>query len=416
MPILDELKWRVALWWRAFRRGERGIGVDLVSPCCMLLLIVIGVMTILSAQSYRSGTQWKMQIAWAVLGMGIYLLLALTDYRLLLRNAHWIYILGILTLLLVFSPLGMRKFGATRWLKVCGVVIQPSEIAKLGTLIMGAGILARTKIGSLKESLSSIAYFTLIFLIPVGLIILQPDLGSSLPFFPVAFAMLFISGVPGKFFTTIFSLLLIVVGLVAWDAYAYHLYLDENHLSPQNAMGQFEQISFLPLKDYQRNRIISFVAPDVVDPKGIGVSWNLRQSLIAVGTGGLHGKGHQKGTQARLGYLPQSVATNDFVFSVFAEEQGFLGGIFVLLLYFILLGNNLRIASMSRDRFGSLLAIGISVMLLVHIGVNIGMTLGLMPITGIPLPFLSYGGSFMMVCCVLQGVVQSIYRFRSKYS
>ncbi|UPA28564.1 MAG: rod shape-determining protein RodA [Verrucomicrobiota bacterium] len=416
MSILEELKWRATLWWRAFCRGEHGIGFDSVSPCCMLFLIAIGVTTILSAQSYRSGTQWKMQIVWAAIGMLTYFVISFTDYRLLLRHAHWIYGFGILALLLVFSPLGMRKFGATRWLNVCGVVIQPSEIAKLGTLIMGAGILARTKIGDLKESLSSIAYFCLIFLIPVGLIMLQPDLGSSLPFFPIAFALLFVSGVPGKFFTTIFFLLLTLIGFVAWDAYAYHLYLDENHLSPQNAMGQFEKISFLPLKDYQRNRIISFVAPDIVDPKGIGVSWNLRQSLIAVGTGGLRGKGHQKGTQARLGYLPQSVATNDFVFSVFAEEHGFLGGILVLLLYLILLGNGLRIASMSRDRFGSLLAIGISVMLLVHIGVNIGMTLGIMPITGIPLPFFSYGGSFMMVCCVLQGIVQSIYRFRSKYS
>jgi rod shape determining protein RodA len=240
-------------------------------------------------------------------------------------------------------------------------------------------------------------------------------LGSSLPFLPIAFALLFVSEIPGKFFVNILSLLLIFLGIVAWDAYAYHLYLDEHQLNPQTSVGQFEKISLLPLKDYQRNRIISFVAPDIVDPRGVGISWNLRQSLIAVGSGGLLGKGRGKGTQARLGYLPRSVATNDFIFSVIGEEYGFRGGIFVLLIYAILIINSLRVASVARDRFGLLLAIGISVIFLTHLCVNMGMTLGIMPITGIPLPFISYGGSFMVICCILQGIVQSIYRFRNEY-
>jgi rod shape determining protein RodA len=137
--------------------------------------------------------------------------------------------------------------------------------------------------------------------------------------------------------------------------------------------------------------------------------------LIAVGSGGITGKGQGKGTQAKLGYLPQSVATNDFIFSVIAEEYGFTGGIFVLLIYAIMMANGLRIACMARDRFGLLLAVGISILFLIHICVNIGMTLGIMPITGIPLPFISYGGSFMVICFILQGIIQSIYRFKSKY-
>lgn len=415
MQYFAKFKRNVTFWLQRLRRGECGVGFDFITPICLILLIAIGILAIMSAQSFRSGAQWKSQVEWAIVGCVIYFILSFVDYRFLLRNAHWIYFFGVGLLLMVFTPLGMRKFGATRWLKFGGVVIQPSEIAKLGTLIMGASVLARSKIRGLKDSLSTIAVFCGIFAVPVLLIILQPDLGSSLPFFPIAFALLFISGVPNKFFISIFSVFLVIVGVVFYDAYAYHLFLDEHNLNPQKAMGQFEKNSLLPLKDYQRNRIISFVAPDVVDPKGVGISWNLRQSLIAVGSGGVRGKGHKKGTQTRLGYLPQSVATNDFVFSVFAEEHGFIGGFIVLLIYALMLLNGLRIAGISRDRFGSLLATGISVMLLVHVCVNIGMTLGIMPITGIPLPFISYGGSFMVICCALQGIVQSIYRFRSEY-
>ncbi len=170
------------------------------------------------------------------------------------------------------------------------------------------------------------------------------------------------------------------------------------------------------MKDYQRNRLLSFVAPEVIDPQGIGVSWNYRQSLISVGSGGLAGKGWLEGTQAKLGYLPQTVAHNDFIFSVLAEEKGFLGSLLILSLFTVIVGNGIRIAGLARDRFGMLLATGVSVLFLVHIFVNIGMTIGLMPITGLPLPFLSYGGSFILSCCILQGFLQSIYRYRRKFS
>jgi rod shape determining protein RodA len=158
------------------------------------------------------------------------------------------------------------------------------------------------------------------------------------------------------------------------------------------------------------------VAPEIVDPKGIGVSWNLRQSLISVGSGGLLGKGWGEGTQAKLGYLPQSVAHNDFIFSVLAEEKGFLGSMVVIGLYGVLLGNGIRIAGMARDRFGMLLAVGATAILVVHIFINVGMTINLMPITGLPLPFLSYGGSFILSCCILQGLVQSVFRYRRDFS
>ncbi|MDR0590846.1 MAG: rod shape-determining protein RodA [Puniceicoccales bacterium] len=415
MRVVFGVKRRIIAYLRAFFIGREGMGFDVIGPVCVGLLVAVGIASIYSAQSYYGGDQWKSQLQWAALGTLLYIAIAFRDYKIFLKNGHWIYICCLLLLFLIFTPLGLRRFGAVRWLRWGGVVVQPSELAKLGALIMGAGILARSKIGKMRDSLAAIGQVLVIFGVPVLLILLQPDLGSSLPFLPIAFALLFISGVPGKFFVSIMSLLLIITGIVAWDAYAYHLYLDRYQLNPQTSVGQFEKISLLPLKDYQRNRIISFVAPDIVDPKGTGISWNLRQSLIAVGSGGMTGKGRGKGTQARLGYLPQSVATNDFIFSIIAEEYGFMGGIFVLLIYAALMANGLRIACMARDRFGLLLAVGISVIFLVHVCINVGMTLGIMPITGIPLPFISYGGSFMVICCLFQGIIQSIYRFRNEY-
>lgn len=388
---------------------------DVVSPICCILLILIGILAILSAQSYYLGSQWKSQFCWAMLGGVVYVVASVVDYKFFLKYGHYFYFASLLLLLMIFTPFGMRRFGATRWIKVAGLVIQPSEFAKLCTLILGAGILARSKIGNLKESLYSIFAVLLVFGVSVFFIMLQPDVGSSLPFFPIALSMLYVSNVPSKFFITLFTLGFLFISIVAWDIYSYHLFLDNNNLNPQTAIGQYEKQSILPLKDYQRNRIIAFVAPDMVDPKGTGVSWNLRQSLIAVGSGGIYGKGRGNGSQAKLGYLPRSVATNDFIFSVIAEEYGFIGGLTVIIIFMILIVNGLRIAYVARDQFGRLLSVGISVMLLVHVCINIGMTLGIVPITGIPLPFISYGGSFMMVCCLLLGMQQSIYMFRKKY-
>jgi rod shape determining protein RodA len=154
--------------------------------------------------------------------------------------------------------------------------------------------------------------------------------------------------------------------------------------------------------------------PDAVDPKGLGVSWNVRQSLISIGTGGLTGKGWTEGTQAKLGYLPQTVSYNDFIFSVIAEESGLLGASAAIGFFFILVFNGIRISQITHDRFGQMLAIGISIFLFIHIFINIGMTLGIAPVTGLPLPFLSHGGTFLLSCFMLLAFHQSIYRYREK--
>jgi rod shape determining protein RodA len=249
---------------------------------------------------------------------------------------------------------------------------------------------------------------------PMLLILLQPDLKSAIVLPPMVFSMLYVSRLSGRFFAGALAAFLMVTGVVVWDTWRYVDYMESNGLQFHADRGSYEKHSLVPLHDYQRNRILSFVDPDKYDPMGIG--WNQRQSLISVGSGGLSGKGWTEGTQARLGYLPRAVAHNDFIFSVIAEEKGFLGSITVLSLFGLMLFNGIRIAGLARDRFGTLLALGVTVLFMVHVFVNIGMTIGLVPITGIPLPFISYGGSFVLSCCLLQGLVQSVYRFRKDFA
>lgn len=394
-------------------RTAEGSRADLISPLCVTLLSTIGIFFIYSAQNYSGGKQWITQIVWVCVGLLLYLIISRVNYKIYLEYGHITYVLCIILLLLLWSPLGGRVYGSLRWLNFKIFSLQPSDPAKIGTLILAAGILARSEIGRFRDSLQTLTKVILVFGLPIVLIFLQPDLGSSLVFPPMLFALLYVSRLSKRFFASIFALFAILLGIVSLDIYGYHKFLQNNKLSKSDST--YESQAILPLKDYQRNRILAFVAPDVVDPKGIGMSWNLRQSLIAVGSGGLTGKGHNNSTQAKLGYLPQSVAPNDFIFSVLAEEKGFVGGLFVIVLYMLLVGNGIRIAGIARDKFGMLLALGICVIFMIHIFVNIGMTIGLMPITGIPLPFLSYGGSFTICCYIMQGLIQSIYRFRRDF-
>jgi rod shape determining protein RodA len=385
---------------------------DWVMPMAMLLLSMVGVLFIRSAQSNSGGTQWLQQLVWLALGAGLYATVSALDYHVWFKHAHLVYIAALVLLFLLWTPLGEVRSGARRWLGVGSYTIQPSEFAKIGTLLMVASILAREELGSFRESLAMLGKVALAVAAPIVLIFLQPDLGSSLVFFPMIFAQLYVSKLSARFFATVFVLFLLGVAILGGDIYHYKNYLQQNQLTPTDTRNQYEKQSWLPLKNYQRNRIVAFMFPEVVDPQGIGATWQQAQSLIAVGSGGLTGKGYEKGTLARLGYLPAVPATNDFIMAVFLEETGFLGGLFVLGLYAILIGNTLRIAGLARDRFGQLLGVGVAVIFMVHVFVNIGMVQGLMPVKGIPLPLMSYGGSFVLACGILLGLVQSVYRFR----
>ncbi len=414
----------------------KGFKSDYIVPLCMLILFLMGVAFIYSAQSYNieeiplARQFWLKQIVFfCAVGAPIYFVLSAMDYKVFFTYAHWFYGLSLLLLVpLVLKemfaipiPFVESRYNATRWLDFGVVSVQPSEFAKIGTCIMAAAMFYRNKIGRLKENLWFWLKLFLVFFIPILLIFFQPDLGSTLVFFPMAFAMLYISALPKRFFAVILAVFVFVFALVSFDIYQYSRYLEKNDISApaaarQNAFGSSDSIH-LPMKDYQRNRILAFIAPDMVDPRGTEVTWNQRQSLISVGTGGLFGKGIAEGTQAKLGYLPSSVAYNDFIFSVLAEESGFLGGaVAIILMAIIVIYGCIRTAQLSRDRFGQFLCIGIAAILMTHSFINIGMTIGVMPITGLPLPMLSYGGTFVVTCCILLGLVQSVYRHRRDYA
>jgi rod shape determining protein RodA len=396
---------------------------DFLNPLCILMLCGIGLLFILSAQISYDGGHWKRQLFWIVIGLGVYGTISTINYKIFLEYAHFIYIAGIVGLVLTmpFSPISYEDMGARRWIDLGVTRVQPTEGAKIGTLIMAASILSRSEIGSVRESLLVLAKVAGVFLLPMLLIFLQPDLGSSLVFPPMIFALLYVSRLSEKFFLSAFAAFAIALAVLGVDIYGYSQYLeaqreaDRTGLSTETeVIGDYE--SLLPIHNYQRNRILTFVAPDVVDPSGTGASWNANQAKISAATGGLSGKGVFNGTQAQLGYLPQAVAHNDFIFSVIAEETGFLGSAFVVGLFCLMVANGIRIAGLARDRFGMYLAVGVSVLFLVHFFINIGMTIGITPITGLPLPFLSYGGSFVLSCFILQGLVQSVYRHRKDFS
>ncbi|HEY1794278.1 MAG TPA: FtsW/RodA/SpoVE family cell cycle protein [Opitutaceae bacterium] len=388
---------------------------DVWSPVAIAGLGAFGIAFIYSAQLPVQGHSWMMQSVWLLLGAAVYVTVSLIDYQFWLDVAHWIYLVCVVPLVLVLIPgIGKEVYGSQRWIDLGVFNFEPSDTAMVAVLLVTASLLVRSEIGTVRQSLGVLGKLALAVGVPMLLILRQPDLKSAIVLPPMVFSMLYVSRLSGRFFAGALAAFLIVTGIVALDTWRYLAFMESHHYQFQADRGLYEKQSIVPLHDYQRNRILSFVDPDKVDPMGIG--WNQRQSLISVGSGGLTGKGWTEGTQARLGYLPRSVAHNDFIFSVIAEEKGFLGSITVLSLFGLLLFNGIRIAGLSRDRFGTLLALGVTVLFLVHVFVNIAMTIGLVPITGIPLPFISYGGTFVLSCCLLQGLVQSVYRFRKDFA
>jgi rod shape determining protein RodA len=390
---------------------------DLWSPGALLALSAIGVAFIYSAQFSTPLSNWLNQIVWLLAGACVYLGVSLIDYRRWLGVWHWFYLACLLLLVLVLIPgVGDSRFGAQRWLDFGFFTLQPSEPAKVAVLFATASILIRAKLGSVRQSLGTLGKLALAGGVPMLLILSQPDLKSAIVLPPMVFSMLYVSRLSTRFFAGALGAFLVLVSVVAWDTVNYVKFMQANNLDFMRDKGRYQVTSWVPFKDYQRNRILTFAAPDVIDPSGMKDAWNLNQSLISVGSGGLTGKGWTQGTQAQLGYLPRAVAHNDFISSVIAEETGFLGSLTVLGLFGIVLINGIRIAGLARDRFGTLLAVGVTVLFAVHVFVNIAMSIGLVPITGIPLPFISYGGSFVLSCCLLQGLVQSVYRFRKDFT
>ncbi len=409
---------------------------DPFTPFALIVLSLFGVAFIYSAQfsdprfdnASMLRQDWFKQIVYLAMGATVYVAVSCVDYRFWLSVAHWIYVACLIPLFVVLIPgvggAAAERWGATRWIPLGPLGnYQPSETAKIAVLLITGSLLVRSRISTVMQSLGTLGKLALAVGIPMFLIYLQPDLKSLVVMPPMVFAMLYVSKLSTRFFLGALGAFLVLVSVVAVDSYNYVRFMEKNNyvFAPDRTgrtvgTGLYQKVSWVPLRDYQRNRILAFAAPEKVDPNGAGVAYNLSQSLISVGSGGLVGKGWTQGTQAQLGYLPRPVAHNDFIFSVIAEEKGFLGSLTVLGLFGIVMFNGIRIASSARDRFGTLLALGVTVLFMVHVFVNIAMTIGLVPITGIPLPFISYGGSFLLSCCLLQGLVQSVWRFRKDFA
>jgi rod shape determining protein RodA len=420
-----------------FKTETRG-NWDLLTPMALALLSLIGVAFIYSAQFSTPHTtatrglvamfpllreDWFKQIVYLGAGAVLYLVVSLVDYRFWLSVAHWIYFACLIPLVIVLIP-GMGsstaadKWGATRWINLGFFNYQPSETAKIAVLLITASILVWSKLGTVRQSLGALGILALAMGVPILLCLKQPDLKPAMVLPPMVFSMLYVSKLSPRFFLGALAAFLLGAGMLTLDCMRYVRFMDDHHFDYNNKAlsSQFDAHAWIPVRGYWRNRILAYAAPEKVDPKGIGITYNVAQSRISVGSGGLVGKGWTDGTQAQLGYLPRLVAHNDFIFAVIAEEKGFLGSLTVLSLFGIVLFNGIRIAGSARDRFGTLLAIGVTVLFLVHVFVNIAMTIGLVPITGIPLPFISYGGSFVLSCCLLQGLVQSVWRFRKDFA
>jgi rod shape determining protein RodA len=353
----------------------------------ILMLLGISVLFIYSA-GYQTGEVSLLtgkalkQVIWAMIGLGAYSAAAAFDYR-RLKDLHWWVYGGSLLLLLVF--LFPEKNNAHRWIPMPGFDLQPSEFAKLAVVFSLASFLSNPATDV--EEFSSFIVAFLIMSVPFMLIVVEPDLGTGMVLIPLVIALLFCAGTPIKpLFILIGAGITSVVVLAVW-------------------------IRFFPetcpfFTEYQKGRILVYLGLDN-DPLGAG--WNKLQSQIAVGSGGIFGKGYLKGTQNILGFLPRTVAPTDFIYSVVAEETGFAGSTLLLVLYTTVTVRCMRAAVQAIDLFGRLLATGIGVLLFTHVFINIAMTVGLMPITGLPLPLMSYGGSFMVTTMAALGLVQSVY-------
>ena len=351
--------------------------IVVVAVIVIISLIVIGSATHINTSNDDRYWYVQRQGIFAIVNCLIVFFMLHFDYKILQKYGNHLYIFNLIMLIAVMV-LGHSALGAQRWIQIGPITLQPSEFSKI-IMIVSLAALLENKIGKLntfKDLLPVALYVGLPFLI----VLKQPDLGTSLVFMAIFLGMIFVAGVNLRLLMMIFG-----AGLA------------------------FMPIFWHFLKDYQKMRIMVFMDPNV-DPLGSG--YHIIQSKIAIGSGMLFGKGLFGGTQSQLNFLPEN--HTDFIFAVVGEELGFIGAAILLVLYLILLYRGIKIANEARDSFGSLLAVGITSMLAFHVLVNVGMTAGIMPVTGIPLPLMSYGVSSLTTNLISVGLLLNIYIRRQK--
>jgi rod shape determining protein RodA len=378
--------------------------VDWMLVLSLLGLMLVGTAFIFSAKSGNADVAWYnqfyvRQLFWYGISSIAAIVVALVDYRAICRFALPIYWFSIALLIFVLL-FGSTRMGAQRWIDLGFFQLQPSEFAKLTLLLLLAHLLSRTP----TERRTPKLFLKIILLaaLPFALILKQPDLGSSLVLIPITLAMVHVGGVPGAYLLrTVGAATLLVILMVLNVLFA-----------PESWR--------IPLEEYQRHRLLVYFNQDFAPRDATPEerrrarelqrerSYQVQQAVISVGSGGLTGRGWRQGQQIALGYLPPGASHNDFIFSVIAEEKGFLGSVVVLALYSVVLLSGLRIATQTRDPLGRLLAVGVVALWFSHIFVNIGMNIRLMPVTGIPLPLLSYGGSSVLCSMIAAGLLQNV--------
>ena len=366
-------------------------GLHWPSLFLMTGLCAFGVMVIYSATHTSESADLRnaaiQQSAWVGLGLVCFFLLSFSDYHRWVAQG-WLWFAAGLFLLILVLVFGREVNGAKSWIRLGPVGFQPAEVMKLAFLAGACALLVSLR--ERMEQFRTVLALVGLALIPVILILRQPDLGSAAVFMPKCFGLLFAGGTRLRY-------LLIPAGAGLAAVLAIYIYVGQ--------MGK--ELPFL--KTYQNNRIRTFFDPNL-DPLGAG--WTIRQSIIAIGSGGVSGKGYLRGDQNLYGFLPKNIAYNDFIFSVLGEEWGFFGGAALILGQAGLLLCIAWIGGHAADFPGRLLAGGILGMLFTHFFINVGMTIKVVPITGIPLPFVSYGGTFLAVCMAAMGLMQSIWRQR----
>ncbi len=400
----------------------RRIVADYPLALTALLLSAYGIAMVYSAGQTDVPTvaahAWSSQLRW--LGLG--LVAAYATSRASVRFIEWVALpaygltLLLLTATLVIGTGAGTAAGTKSWIAIGGVRLgQPAELAKITVVLMLARVLAARR--EAPHSLLELWKPAVVVLIPWLLILMQPDLGTAIVFIGIFFAMLFWSGVPLPLLILLASpavslilasstslwgaWFLLLLALVLW--YKPFMLEGVGLMTANVVMGVVAPVLWERLAPYQRHRLLVFLDPSI-DPRRSG--WHVIQSQVAIGSGGLLGKGFLEGTQKRLAFLPEQ--HTDFIFAVLGEELGFVGVTVALSLFLFLLLRAVRVAERANDSFSSLVAFGLASGWLVHVIVNVGMTLNLMPITGIPLPFFSYGGSFMLACWIAVGLLMRI--------
>ena len=436
-------------------KSQSYLGFDVILFIAVLSLICIGILFIYSSGITSTGdnvsNEYIKQIFSALVGIIILLFVAFSNYNRLKDYALYAYLFFLL--LLVFTLFfGKKVNGARSWISIGPLHIgQPSEFMKIITILMLASFLDNNQ--NTIQTLRTLVKAAFLVFIPFCLILLQPDMGTALVFLPIFYSMTFISGAKTRYllFSIFIGFITITLGLLPiWESHFYDgsfwlsRILSNTKLfwAVYGAVLLIELISIigyfvykhryyywisycvsifaisLPLsnliskflKDYQIMRFMVFLDP-YVDPKGTG--WNIIQSMTAVGSGGIFGKGFLKGTQSHYRFLPQQ--STDFIFSILAEEWGFAGCMITLLLFAIILYRGFRIMLNAKDFFGMAVAVGIVSIIFFHLIINIGMAIGIMPITGIPLMFLSYGGSSLWTGLIGIGLLLNIYLRKYRY-